>query len=92
VVVDEAAPRGEWKEVAQDEVYEVILLSQILSWKNQPGSEFTLVLLTLGAAKPSYACSVRLKRCLENKRAETFALAQFKMLTVMTGFRRRPTV
>lgn len=58
------------------QVYKFVLLSQIVNWEDQPGSEF-LVFLTQGAAKPSYACKIRVKRCLEHKRTETSALAQF---------------
>lgn len=64
----------------------------MVNWEDQPGSEFVVVFLAQGAAKPSYACKIRVKRCWEHKRTQTSALAQFYMLTVMTDVRRRLTV
>lgn len=49
----------------------------MVNGEEQPGSEFMVVFLTQGAAKPSYTCKIRVKRCLEHKRTETSDLAQF---------------
>lgn len=35
----------------------------MVNWEDQAGSEFMVVFLTQGAAKPSYACKIRVKRC-----------------------------
>lgn len=59
---------GSGRKLHKNKCNKVPLLSQIVNWKDQLGSVFTLVFLTQGAARPAHACSIRLKLCLENKR------------------------